>query len=53
MHITNSNKITVQDSAFVGSRAIGISLNSVTDVHLDGCFVADVVERPEFSGLDG
>jgi hypothetical protein len=51
--VTSSNNISIKDSAFVGSRAVGVNLNSVTNVHLDGCFVGDVVERPEFSGLDG
>jgi hypothetical protein len=51
--VTSSNNIDIKDSAFVGSRAVGVSLNSVTNVHLDKCFVGDVVSRPEFSGLDG
>ena len=52
LFVSSSNNIEINESAFVGSRAVGVNLNSVNNVHLDKCFVGDVVSRPEFSGLD-
>ena len=49
--ITGSKDILVEGSDFIGSRAIGVNLNSVTGVHLDDIFVADVIKR-EWTGAD-
>jgi len=43
--VTNSRNIDIVDSSFIGAKAVGVNLNSITNVHLDGVFVADVIER--------
>ena len=49
--VSSSSNVEVIDSSFIGSRAVGVNLHSVRNVHLDGIFVADVEER-EITSLD-
>lgn len=52
LFISNSRNINVIDSSFIGAKAVGVNLHSTTNVHLDGVFVGDVIER-EITALDG
>lgn len=45
LYISSSQNIDVSTSDFIGAKAIGVNLNSVTNVHLDEIFVADVTKR--------
>ena len=45
LYISSSKNIDVSTSDFIGAKAIGVNLNSVTNVHLDEIFVADVTKR--------
>ena len=51
MLVSSSSNVEVIDSSFIGSRAVGVNLHSIRNVHLDGIFVADVQER-EITSLD-
>jgi len=51
LYITNSKGILVESSDFIGARAVGVNLNSVSNVQLDDIFVADVIKR-EWTGGD-
>ena len=51
LFISNSINIDVNSSSFIGAKAVGVNLHSVTNVHLDEMFVADVTER-ETTPLD-
>lgn len=45
LYISSSKNIDVSTSDFIGAKAIGVNLNSVTNVHLDEIFVAHVTKR--------
>jgi hypothetical protein len=51
--ISSSKNIDVNNSSFIGARAVGVNLKSITNVHLDGVFVGDVQRRDYVSSLDG
>ena len=53
LYIASSNNINIKDSSFIGARAVGVNLRSISNVHLQGVFVADVRRRDEISDLDG
>lgn len=50
LYIANSKNILVENSDFIGSKAVGVNLKSITDVTVDGIFVADVVSRVNEAG---
>jgi len=50
LYIANSKNILVQNSDFIGSKAVGVNLKSITDVTVDGIFTADVVSRVNEAG---
>ena len=50
--ITGSKDIRVESSDFIGARAVGVNLVSISGVHLDDIFVGDVIKR-EWTGGDG
>lgn len=49
--IHSSKNILVENSDFIGARAVGVNLHSINNVNLDGIFVADVMKR-EWTGGD-
>jgi len=51
LYITSSKNINIESSDFIGARAVGVNLNSVSGVTLDDIFVADVAKR-EWTGGD-
>jgi hypothetical protein len=53
LFVSDSKNIEVTNTAFIGARAVGVNILSVTNVHLDGVFVADVERRDDISKLDG
>jgi hypothetical protein len=52
-YVYSSNNINVKDSSFIGGRQVGANLRSISNVHLQGVFVADIRRRDEISNLDG
>jgi cell migration-inducing and hyaluronan-binding protein len=53
LYITSSKNINVKNTSFIGARAVGVNLHSITNVHLNGVFVGDVQRRDYVSNLDG
>lgn len=51
LFIDASKNILIENSDFIGSKAVGVNLKSITDVTLDNIFVADVTKR-EWTGGD-
>lgn len=43
--IKGSKNILVEDSDFIGAKAVGVNIQSVQNVKLDGIFVGDVQKR--------
>ena len=50
--LDSSKNIEIRDSDFIGARAVGVNLKSISNVVMDGLFVADVIKR-EWTGGDG
>jgi hypothetical protein len=50
--IDSSKDIVIENSDFIGSRAVGINLKSISNVSMDGLFIGDVQKRV-WSGGDG
>lgn len=42
LYITSSKNIQIENSDFIGARAVGVNLNSISNVNLDGLFIGDV-----------
>ena len=51
LYISSSRNIRIESSDFIGSKAVGVNLNSIANVTLDGIFVGDVSKRV-WEGLD-
>ena len=49
--IDSSKNIVVENSDFIGARAVGINLKSISNVKMDGLFIGDVAKR-EWTGGD-
>ena len=49
--LDSSKNIEIRDSDFIGARAVGVNLKSISNVVMDGLFVADVIKR-EWTGGD-
>lgn len=45
LFISGSSNILIEDSDFIGSKAVGVNLNSVSNVTVDNIFVGDVGKR--------
>ena len=43
--IDSSKDIVIENSDFIGSRAVGINLKSISNVSMDGLFIGDVQKR--------
>ena len=45
LYISSSRNILIDSSDFIGAKSVGINLNSVVDVKVNNCFIADVSSR--------
>ena len=48
--IDSSKNIVIENSDFIGSRAVGINLKSISNVSMDGLFIGDVQKRDWTAG---
>jgi len=45
LYISNSAKVVIDSSDFIGSKQVGVNLRSITDCEINNIFVADVKSR--------
>lgn len=43
--IDSSKNIVIENSDFIGAKAVGVNLKSISNVSMDGLFIADVTKR--------